>query len=266
MSTFSREDYADLQAAAAKLEARSFAMTIAAKVGMPVEALLRRLPGRAHASIGAAVNKSLAQCLRVALSMGKTNAASARSKRTHTAATAVTGALGGFFGLPGLAVELPVTTTVMLHSIAEIARSQGEDLSRPESALACVEVFALAPEGVPGEMLESAYYATRAALAQATRDAALYVAQKGLTKETAPALVSFVARIAARFGLEVSEKTAAQLIPVAGAAGGLCLNVLFTDHFQRLAEGHFTVRRLERKYGSETVRQEYERARLPQTA
>ncbi len=266
MSNLSAQDYADLQIAAAKLEAHSFAMTIASKAGMPVEALLRRLPGRAQKSIGGAVNKALEQCLRVALTYGNASSASVHSKRTHTMATAFTGALGGFFGLPGLAVELPVTTTVMLHSIAEIARSQGEDLSRPESALACLEVFALGPEGVRGEALESAYYATRAALAQVTRDAAVFLAQKSLAKEGAPALVSFIAKIAARFGLEVSEKAAAQLLPVAGAAGGLALNVLFIDHFQRLAEGHFTVRRLERKYGSELVRQEYERARPNQSA
>lgn len=262
----SPQDYADLQAAVVKLEARSFAMTIASKAGMPVEALLRRLPGRAQESIGGAVNKALEQCLHVALRLGKTNSASLRSKRTHTVATAFTGAMGGFFGLPGLAFELPVTTTVMLHSIAEIARSQGEDLSQPESALACLEVLALGPKGAPGEALESAYYATRAALAQVTRDAAAYIARKGLAKESAPALVSFMARIAARFGLEVSEKAAAQLVPVAGAAGGLALNVLFIEHFQRVAEGHFAIRRLERKYGSELVRHLYERARSAELA
>lgn len=265
MSRMSGADFADLRAAAAKLEASSLAMTIAAKVGMPVEALLRMLPARAQGSIGSAVNKALEQCLRVAVGLGQggdiAGAGSAGSRRRHTVATAVTGAVGGFFGLPGVVVELPVTTTVMLHSIAGIARGQGEDLSQPESALACLEVLALGPEGARGEAMESAYYATRAALAQVTRDAAAYVAQKGLAKEGAPALVSFLAKIAARFGLEVSEKAAAQLIPVAGAAGGLALNVMFTQHFQRLAEGHFTVRRLERQYGAQAVRREYERVR-----
>ncbi len=266
MSHLSPKDYADLEGAALKLEKRSFAMTVASKAGMPVEALLRMLPARAQESIGGAVNKALDQCLRVALTLGESRSASHRSKRSHTVATAVTGAVGGFFGLPGLVVELPVTTTLMLHSIAEIARSQGEDLTTPEGALACLEVLALGPEGVRGEALESAYYATRAALAQVTRDAAVFIAQKGISKEGAPALVSFISKIAARFGLEVSEKAAAQLIPVAGAAGGLALNILFTDHFQRLAEGHFTVRRLERKYGSEVVHQAYERARPMQQA
>jgi hypothetical protein len=177
------------------------------------------------------------------------------------AATAFTGAVGGFFGLPGLLVELPITTTVMLHSIVEIARSHGEDFSNPESSLACLEVFALGPQNTHREATESAYYATRTALAQVAREAVSYFTQKGLAKESAPALLSFVGRIASRFGLEVSEKVAAELVPIAGAVGGLTLNVLFTQHFQSLAEGHFMVRRLERKYGSEAVRRDYELAR-----
>jgi len=259
--TMSAQDLDDLKLAAANLEGNSFAVTLAAKVGMPIEALLRFLPDRAQATLSTAVDQALQQCLRVALTFSHGPGGSQANRRSHTFVTAVTGAVGGFFGLPGLVIELPVTTTVMLHSIAAIARSQGEDLSNPESALACLEVLALGPEGRRGDALESAYYATRAALAQVTRDAAAYVAQKGLAKEGAPALVSFLTRIAGRFGIEVSEKAAAQMIPVAGAAGGLALNVLFTKHFQRIAFGHFTVRRLERKYGPEVIRREYELVR-----
>ncbi|ADW69534.1 EcsC family protein [Granulicella tundricola] len=255
------QDTALLATAKQNLEAESFAMKVAAKVGVPFETLMRMLPAGAQASIGEAVNRALEQCLQVALLDTRTTIAP-RSKRLHTAATAVTGAIGGFFGLPGLAIELPVTTTVMLHSIAEIARSHGEDLTQPEPALACLQVFALGPNHTRlnsgAEASESAYYATRAALTQVTREAASYVAEKGLAKEGAPALVSFIARVAARFGLEVSEKAAAQLIPVAGAAGGLALNIMFTNHFQRLAEGHFAIRHLERKYGQPEVHQLYE--------
>jgi hypothetical protein len=223
---------------------------------MPVEALLRMLPDSARNKVSAAVDKALQHCLKVAL-MGGSGATP--WKTAHTLATAVTGAAGGFFGITGLAVELPVTTTIMLHSIAEIARSHGEDLRQPATALSCLEVLALGADGQKGEAVESAYYATRAALAQVTRDAAAYVAQKGLTKEGAPALVAFLARIASRFGLEVSEKAAAQLVPVAGAVGGLALNVMFMQHYQRLAEGHFAVRALERRYGPGVVQAEYAR-------
>ena len=257
------QDHADLRTAAELLESKSFAMTLAAKVGMPVEGLLKLLPANAQQGIGKAVNRALEQCLHIALNLDAKGTSSPASRTRHTWTTAATGAVGGFFGLPGLVVELPVTTTVMLHSIAEIAREQGEDLSDPSAALACLEVLALGPEGMIGGSgaLESAYYATRAALAQVTREAATYVAQKGMVKEGAPVLISFLGKIAARFGLEVSEKAAAQLIPVAGAAGGLALNVLFTRHFQRLAQGHFTIRRLERTYGGAEVRAQYEALR-----
>jgi EcsC protein family len=261
MSNLSLQDYADLRTAAAKLETQSFAMTVASKLGVPAEALLHLLPKGAKRAVGTAVDKALRQCLQIAIKVGKPRSGSVNNKRVHTAAVAVTGAVGGFFGLPGLVLELPITTTLMLHSIVEIARSQGEDFVGPDSALACLEVFALGPEGARGELVESAYYATRTALSQATREAASYVARKGLAKEGAPALISFVGKIGSRFGLEVSEKAAAELIPIAGAFGGLTLNVLFSHHFQNLAEGHFTVRRLERKYGAGPIRLAYERAR-----
>ena len=261
MSNLSPSDYADLQAAVAKLETQGFAMKIASTLGLPIEALLRRLPGPAQSAIQMAVDKALEQCLRIAVKAHKAKSSVVIYKRSHTAAAAITGAIGGFFGPPGLLVELPITTTLMLHSIVEIARSQGEDFSSPESGLACLEVFALGPQTTHREARESAYYATRTALAQVTREAVSYVTRKGMAKESAPALVSFVGKIASRFGLEVSEKVAAELVPIAGAVGGLTLNVLFSHHFQSLAEGHFTVRRLERKYGSEAVRQAYELAR-----
>jgi hypothetical protein len=257
----SPSDYADLRVAVAKLETQSFAMNIASKLGMPIEALLHRLPLPAQSAIQVAVNKALEQCLRIAVNARTVKSSTAIFKRSHTAATAITGAIGGFFGLPGLLVELPVTTTVMLHSIVEIARSYGEDFSSPESGLACLEVFALGPQNTHPEAQESAYYATRAALAQVSREAVSFVTKKGMAKEGAPALLSFVGKIASRFGLEVSEKVAAELVPIAGAAGGLTLNILFSHHFQSLAEGHFMVRRLERKYGREAVRQDYELAR-----
>ena len=261
MNELSSADFADLKDAARRLENRNFAVVLASKVGIPIEVLLRMLPEKAQAQIGTVVEKSLQQCLRVAIQLGKTSTTSRRSKMAHSMATAVTGAVSGFFGLAGLAVELPVTTTIMLHSIAAIARSHGEDLSDPASALACMEVLALSPEGVRGRPTDGAYYATRAALAQTIREAATHITQRGLAGEGGPAVLSFLAKIAARFGVEVTDKVAAELVPVIGAVGGLGLNVLFSHHFQSLAEGHFTVRQLERKYGAEVVKRAYEMAR-----
>ena len=68
-----------------------------------------------------------------------------------------------------------------------------------------------------------------------------------------------IAKVASRFGIAVSEKAAAQAIPIIGAVGGGLINALFVDHFQNTADAHFTVRKLERQYGAEVVRAEYER-------
>ena len=63
--------------------------------------------------------------------------------------------------------------------------------------------------------------------------------------------------IASRFGIVVSEKAAAQAIPIVGALSGALINTLFIEHFQNMARGHFMVRRLEKIHGEEPVRLAY---------
>ena len=156
--------------------------------------------------------------------------------------------------MAALPIELPVSTTIILRSVAEIARSEGHDLSRLETRLACLEVFALGGKGP-----ESAYWVTRAAMSQAISDATAYLAQKGIAREGAPAIARLVNAIAARFGVVVSEEVAAKAIPIIGAAGGGIVNVMFLAHFQELARGHFIVKRLEAARGPEQVRRAYDK-------
>jgi hypothetical protein len=150
----------------------------------------------------------------------------------------------------------------MLRSIADIARSEGEDIRDVRGQLACLEVFALGGYTNADDAAETGYFAIRSALASSVTEAARYLAQKGLLDKSAPALVRFISAIAARFGVVVSEKVAAMAVPVVGAAGGALVNSVFMKHFQDVARGHFTVRRLERKYGSELVREEYDKIYL----
>ena len=72
-------------------------------------------------------------------------------------------------------------------------------------------------------------------------------------------LVRLIAQIASRFGVAVTQKLAAQAVPVIGALGGAAVNYAFIDHFQEVARAHFVVRRLERRYGKEAVRAAYDR-------
>ncbi len=107
--------------------------------------------------------------------------------------------------------------------------------------------------------VEADYFAVRAMLARGLVEIADFALDKGAIREGAPFLVRFLTQIAARFGIVVSQKVAAQAVAVIGALGGAAVNLAFIEHFQDLARGHFTVRRLERIYGVDTVRGEYDR-------
>jgi predicted outer membrane lipoprotein len=91
----------------------------------------------------------------------------------------------------------------------------------------------------------------------AVSEATKFLAEKGMSKAGAPALVRLTSLIASRFGIVVSEKAAAQAIPILGAASGALINTLFIEHFQNMARGHFIVRRLEKIHGEEPVRIAY---------
>jgi hypothetical protein len=240
------------------LENPGFIARLADTVGAPVEKLLHALPEKAATSIEKATKTALEKALKVAVATLGGDSGHEPSNLWHKIAVAATGAVGGAFGLPALAIELPVSTTIMLRSVADIARSKGEDLRAPEGALACIEVFALGGRSKNDDASESAYYAARVALAKAVGEAAAYLAEGAGAREAAPALVRLVATVAERFGVVVTEKAVLELVPIVGAVGGATVNLAFMDHFQDMAEGHFTVRALERKYGEPLVRAAYE--------
>jgi hypothetical protein len=147
----------------------------------------------------------------------------------------------------------------MFRSIADIARSEGEDLADPETALSCMEVFALGGRTGSDDASESGYFALRGLLAASVTDAARHIATHGVIEQGAPALVRFITQVATRFGVVVTEKVAAQSLPIIGALGGAAVNYIFIEHFQAVALGHFTVRRLERAYGKNLIQTEYGR-------
>jgi hypothetical protein len=262
-----REDMSDLEAAVELLENPGFIARASDLVGTPIEYVLGKLPKNAGDKITATVHKSLTAAVNTAvvtLGRGKRRRPWLKS---HTAAAGLVGGVGGAFGLAALAVELPITTTIIMRSIADIARSEGEDLKDPEARLACLEVFAMGGTSEEDDATESGYFAVRAALARAVSEAAKYVAQRSVVEEGAPVIVRLLAQIAARFNTVVGEKIMVQGVPLVGALGGAGINVLFMDHFQDMARGHFTIRRLERIYGGDEVRLRYDgllRARTDQ--
>jgi hypothetical protein len=92
------------------------------------------------------------------------NKPKAASSYLHKALAATSGAVGGSFGLAALPIELPVSTVIMLRSIGDIARAEGEDLRDPETALSCLQVFALGGLKGDADAANSGYFAVRGLL------------------------------------------------------------------------------------------------------
>lgn len=255
---FSASERADLRTAKSILENPGLAARLSGLVGTPIEAGFRRLPASWSSTINAAARTSIEKALDMALlTMDRNGRGEPPFNWWHKLAVGATGATGGAFGLTALAIELPLSTAIMLRSIADIARSQGEDLRQPEVRLQCLQVLALGGQSKGGDPAEAGYFAARAALARAVSEAAEHLARRGLTQKSAPAVVRLITQVAARFSIVVSQKAAAQAVPVVGALGGAAINTLFIDHFQEMGRSHFTIRRLERVHGREEVLRMY---------
>jgi hypothetical protein len=227
-------------------------------LGTPIEAGVRMLPRPWHRRVHGAVRLAMDAALGAALrSLGEAPAASPPRERRQRLYCMGTGAVGGLFGLAGLAAELPLTTTLMLRGIAEIARDEGEDLSTARARVDCLQVFALGTPSASDDAADTGYYGVRLAMAASVSNASSYLAQHGLQSQGAPVLVQLMAGVASRFGIAVTQKTAAQLLPIIGAASGAAINTAFMQHYQDVARAHFCLRALERRYGEEVVQATY---------
>ncbi|EJA7640459.1 EcsC family protein, partial [Escherichia coli] len=235
-------------------------------VGKPIDYLMSKLPKGAEAQIYSLVEKALHKAADAALWSLNNEPNREASTKTNKFFAAVSGAVGGTFGFSALAIELPLSTTIMLRSVADIARSEGFDLDKVETKQACLEVFAL---GGPSEndnavdtayenddAVDTAYYATRSFTAEAmqilskelseiaTKKVSVNAAMNLTPTQTGKWLATLIEKVATRFGIVITEKTAAQVVPVIGAFAGATLNIMFTDYYQDMARGHFIIKRL----------------------
>jgi len=251
------EDMIELRQAKALLESEGLAVRLQNIIGKPIAEGISWLPETWRDKVNVSVEAALRKAVDVAVQSLDKKPGRRGSSALHKAMAAASGAVGGAFGLPALLVELPVSTTIMMRSIADIAQSQGEDLTQMEARLACVEVFALGGTSKGDDYADAGYYAVRTVLAQQVTEALRHLAQGGAARASASPIARFISSVASRFGVVVGEKAMAASVPVVGAAGGAVINTLFITHFQDIATGHFTIRRLERKYGTDPVREAY---------
>jgi len=252
------QDIKELRVAKDLLENPGLAAKLSDMAGTPIEKSFELLPANWNSKLSEITQSALMKSLDVAIYSMKNIPGEESSNLWHKLGAAFSGGVGGLFGLSALAVELPVSTSIILRSIADVARSEGESVSDIETKLACIEVFALGGNNVNVNATESGYFAVRTALAKSVTEAAEHILKKGVTDRATPALVKLIAKVAERFGVQVTQKAAAQAIPAIGAAGGAIINTLFIDHYQDMARGHFIVRKLERKYGHQIVRDHYQ--------
>ena len=255
-TTIAPADHAALKNAVKYLEGRNFAARLADYAGVPVNRVLGVLPKAINRQLSGLVRNAVMKGLAVAVDTLDDKPPRSPAMGFSSFLAGVTGGVSGLFGFGALAFELPLTTTLMLRAIAEIAQHQGEDLSTIEARLACLEVFAYGAKRTD-ENLDVGYYAARALISKYSHDIAALALERGAIDATAPVVASLVSEIVSRFGLVVSDKVAAGALPILGAVGGATVNIVFMDHFQRVAHAHFTLRRLERTYGSSHIKERY---------
>ncbi len=194
----------------------------------------RKLSGLAGAALARAYDVAILGLPDPAVTGGSGAATGAFAR----GAVVVSGAACGFAGMAGFVPDATFTTLTIMREIARIARDEGEDLSTDDARRACLEVFALQSNGqVAGGDAESelGYFSAR------------------LMMHGRPVML-LISEVAARYGLNLSQKFAAQAVPFAGAVAGAALNSAFLAHYRNLARAHFIIRRLERTHGVDRVR------------
>jgi hypothetical protein len=255
-------DLIALREAKILLENPNFVMKITDTLGAPIEKGLEKLPSNWQEKVNEITQNSLKHSINVAVKTMNNNHNNKPKTKLHTLSAAASGAVGGFFGLSAMAIELPISTTIMLRTIADIARSEGENIEDIETKLACLEVFALGGKSDKDDDVETGYYTIRAVLSFYLSEISQQMASKTFVLESSSVMVKFITAIAQRFGVQVTEKLLAQSIPVIGAVSGGLINTLFINHFQDMAKGHFIVRRLEREYSKDLVEKLYKDIKL----
>jgi hypothetical protein len=268
--TLSPEDLETLTEAKKDLENIGVIMQGVNSLGGVIDSGTKFIPKKQQVWFQKKISGLLAKIVSVNLStMEEGQAFKEPSEKTYKAIATGSGMLGGFFGSTtgigtlAFVADLSFATNVMMRSIMDIARSEGEDLYNLETQLNCIQVFAMGGNSKDDDSMDTIYYGGRVALDNAVKAAGSYLAKNGiqglnkLLVNSANPLMKLLSMITSRFTVQVSEKFMAQAVPIAGAAAGGAINLLFINHFQKVAKAHFAIRRLERRYGKDLVKNLY---------
>lgn len=210
------------------LNAGGLGMEILNLVGGKAEGLIERLPAPVRGRIDHITTAGLNSAFHAA----------ARSRRVlgdrgdwfNRLLSTASGAVGGLAGLPGAMLELPVTITLLLRAILDIAAEHGLDPASDDVRMEALRVFASA-----GPLSDDD-----------GSDLGLLAARMTLTGATVQGLI---ARVAPKLSASMAQKLAAQATPLIGAAAGAAINYNFARYYQELARVNFGLRRLANEAG-----------------
>lgn len=202
--------------------------------GGQVEDTLKLLPKGARDQIEGGVRRALTRSFDLA-SRSRTGLPGRISgERAHRVLGTISGALGGIGGLPTALAELPVATTLIFRAVLEVAEAHGEDAASEETRIECLRVFGAGGPGGADDGVDTSFIGARLALSGA-------------------AVNGLIARVAPKFAAVLSQKLAAQTVPVLGAAAGAGTNYAFVDYYVAMAHVHFGLRAAAREYGEDRV-------------
>lgn len=192
-------------------------------IGGQADGLLERLPNSIRHNLESATTAALTQAMKAAHS--SRDMVPDQSRWLNQAVSAAMGAVGGAGGLPTALAELPVTTTLLLRVIQQVAVEHGFDPAAENVQFDCIEVFAAAGPLSKDDGADLGFVSARLAL-------------------TGSAMQALIAKVAPRLSLVLGQKLAAQAVPVLGAAAGAATNFAFTSYYTEIAHVHFGLRKL----------------------
>ncbi len=192
-------------------------------IGDSAEGLLNRLPEDIRSRLDRVTESALSTAMRTA--HGSRRLVKDQPDWLNRAVTTSMGAAGGFGGLPTAMAELPVTTTVLLRAIQDVALEHGFDPASESVQFDCIRVFAANGPLEEDDGTDLGFFSSRVAVTGATVQA-------------------LIARVAPRLATVLGQKLAAQTVPVLGAVAGAATNYAYTSYYQEMAHVHFRLRKL----------------------
>ena len=159
----------------------------------------------------------------------------------HMALAGLSGAAGGMGGLPSAVAELPVTITLILRAIQEVAREHGFDPADEAIRRETLRVFAAGGPLKADDGVNTSFIGARLTL-------------------TGPALHKMIATVAPKLAAALGQKLAAQAVPVLGAVAGAGLNLAFVRYYREIAHVRFALLRLAQSHDPERVSRAFARS------